>query len=88
MSHQGYLLGTVGVLHEWFRLPDLLGGGAYIGAWIENGSAFDDWKQAKYYGSASAGFVAETLVGPVFLGGSVNFDGGARFYVALGTLLR
>jgi NTE family protein len=88
ITGDNYVLGTVGVLHEWFRLPDLLGGGAYIGGWIENGSAFDDWKRAKYYGSASVGFVAETLVGPVFLGGSVNFDGGARFYVALGTLLR
>jgi len=88
ITGDNYVLGTVGVLREWFRLPDLLGGGAYIRGWIENGSAFDDWKQAKYYGSASAGFVAETLVGPIFLGGSVNFDGGARFYVALGTLLR
>jgi NTE family protein len=88
ITGDNYLLGMVGVLHEWFRLPDLLGGGAYLGGWIENGSAFDDWKQAKYYGSASAGFVAETLLGPVFLGGSVNNDGSARFYVALGTTLR
>ena len=88
ITGDNYLLGTVGVLHEWFRLPDLLGGGAYIGGWIENGSAFDDWKRAKYYGSAYVGFVAETLIGPVFIGGSVNFDGGTRYYVALGTTLR
>jgi NTE family protein len=83
-----YVLATAGLLHEWFRLPDLIGGGAYLGGWVESGSAFDRWEDAKYHGSASAGFIAETLFGPIFLGGSVNFEGGARFYVALGTLLR
>jgi NTE family protein len=83
-----YVLATAGVLHEWFRLPDLIGGGAYLGAWIENGSAFDRWEDAKYYGCASTGFIAETLFGPIFVGGSVNFEGHPRFYVALGSLWR
>lgn len=83
-----YVLATVGVLREWFRLPDLLGGGAYLGGWIESGSAFDDWDEAKYRGSVSVGFIAETLFGPLFLGGSVNVVGGTQFYVAFGTVLR
>ena len=35
-----YVLGTVGLLHEWFRLPDVLGGNVYIGGWLEQGSTF------------------------------------------------
>lgn len=83
-----YVLLTAGVLHEWFRLPDLVGGGVYLGAWVEHGSAFRSWNAAKYYGNVSAGLITETLFGPLFLGGSVNVDGGSRFYVAFGSVLK
>jgi NTE family protein len=83
-----YLLGVAGVLHEVFRLPDVVGGRAYVGAWIENGSAFDAWKSAKYRGSVSTGFVVETLFGPLFFGGSANFEGSSRFYVVIGSVIR
>lgn len=83
-----YALATGGILHEWFRLPDMIGGGVYLGAWMENGWAFRSRDPATYYGNVSAGFIAETLFGPLFLGGSVNVDGGSRFYVAFGSVLR
>ena len=84
-----YVLGTVGLLHEWFRLPDILGGNVYAGGWLEQGSAFDRWDDAKYESSLSAGIIIETLFGPAFLGysQSLNHSGG-RFYIALGPFLR
>ena len=84
-----YVLGTVGLLHEWFRLPDILGGNVYVGGWLEQGSAFDRWEDAKYESSLSAGVILETLFGPAFLGYSQSLnDGGGRFYIALGPFLR
>ncbi len=38
-----------------------------------------DWKS-----DITGGFILETLLGPVFLGGSVGFQGGGRFYISLG----
>jgi NTE family protein len=84
-----YVLGTVGLLHEWFRLPDILGGNVYVGGWLEQGSAFDRWEDAKYESSLSGGIILETLFGPAFLGYSQSLnDSGGRFYIALGPFLR
>jgi NTE family protein len=84
-----YVLAVVGVLHEWFRLPDVLGGNTYVGGWVEQGSAFDAWRDAEYKAALSGGVILETLFGPAFLGGSLALnEGGGRFYVALGPFLR
>jgi NTE family protein len=75
-----YLLGVVGLLHEWFRLPDVLGGNAYVGAWFEQGSAFNSWDEAAYTASAS-------IFGPAFIGYSQSpTSGDGRFYLALAPL--
>ena len=84
-----YVLGVGGLLHEWFRLPDVIGGNAYLGGWLEQGSAFNAWNDADYKAALSAGVVLETLLGPVFLGFSQSLtDGNNRFYLALGPFLR
>jgi NTE family protein len=84
-----YMLGVVGVLREWFRLPDVLGANVYYGAWLEQGSAFDRWSDAEYNAALSGGVLLETLLGPAFLGYSQALtEGGGRFYVALGPFLR
>ena len=84
-----YVLGVGGLLHEWFRLPDVIGGNAYVGAWLEQGSAFNAWDDAKYKAALSVGVVLETLLGPAFLGFSQSLtDGNNRFYLALGPFLR
>jgi NTE family protein len=84
-----YVLGVGGLLREWFRLPDVLGGNAYYGMWLEQGSAFSRWSEADYKASLSAGIILETLFGPAFFGYSQSLtEGGGRFYVALGPFLR
>ena len=84
-----YLLGVVGLLHEWFRLPDVLGGNVYVGGWLEQGSAYDRWADAEYESSLTAGMVLETLFGPAFLGYSQSLNqGSGRFYISLGPFLR
>jgi len=83
-----YLLLTGGFLREVGRLPDMLGEGAYLGAWVENGATFDSLAGARWRTNISGGLVLETLVGPVIATGSVGLDGRARIYVGVGRLLR
>jgi NTE family protein len=84
-----YVLGVVGVLREWFRMPDVLGGNAYYGGWLEQGSAFDERSDAEYDASLSAGVLIETLFGPAFVGYSQSLnEGGGRFYLSLGPFIR
>jgi NTE family protein len=84
-----YVLGVVGLLREWFRLPDVIGANAYIGGWLEQGSAFDRWADAEYNASASAAVVLETILGPAFVAYSQSLtEGGGRFYVSLGPFLK
>lgn len=83
-----YALGGFGVLHNAKFFPEFLGGKAYLGAWYEGGSAFEKFSTINYRQSISGGFIAETPLGPVFLGGSVNESGRARFYFSFGRLFR
>lgn len=81
-----YYLATVGYLYELGRLPDFLGGSVLTGAWLENGDAFNDWNKASFRTQAGFGLVADTLIGPVLLGGTIGFDGRWATYIAVGRL--
>jgi NTE family protein len=84
-----YVFGSVGVLREWFRLPDILGQRVYYGGTVEVGTAFDEWDTANWDTQLTLGAMMETLRGPAFIGGSVSFvTGDMRFYVSLAPLQR
>jgi len=83
-----YYVGTAGYLHRIARLPDFLGGAVYAGGWLENGDAFDAWSAAGFRTNLSTGIIADTIVGPVMVGGSAGFDGRWRTYVGIGRLFR
>ena len=67
-------------------MPDFLGGPIFVGGWLENGSAFDDIDDAKLRTNVSLGVLADTLIGPVLLGGSFDFSGAWRYYIGVGRL--
>ena len=76
-----------GYLHRVGRLPDLVGGAIYAGAWLESGGvrggrALPKASQADLTG-VSAGLVIDTLLGAVFTSGSIA-SGSRRIHVALG----
>ena len=68
--------------------PEFLGGKAYVGAWYEGGSAFEKFTDLNYRQSVTGGVIAETPLGPVFIGGSLNENGRGRFYFSFGRLFR
>jgi NTE family protein len=82
-----YLLGVAGYLKRTGSMA-FGGGDVLLGGWIEQGSAWNDWDDAEYHASLSAGAILESLIGPVFLGVSADLDGRFRYYVALGPLFR
>lgn len=85
-SHYAY--GGVGILHSRQILPALFGGRGYVGAWYEGGSAFESFRDAKYRQSISTGFIIETPLGPILLGGGLNQSGKGRFFFSFGRFLR
>lgn len=81
-----YLLGRIGYLHRVSRLPQLVGGGVYLGGWYELGGAFGRLDNARYVSSLSVGAAAETLLGPAFLGFSLGEGGANAVHFTLGSL--
>lgn len=79
-----YVNGGIGVLHNPKFFPTFLGNKAYLGAWYEGGSSFEKFNIINYRQSVTGGAVVETLLGPVFIGGSVNENGRGRIYFSLG----
>ena len=77
-----------GYLRQIARLPDFMGGPVFLGGWLENGDAFDDWSKATWRTHGSVGLAMDTLVGPVLLAGSWSFDGRWRIYLGIGRLFR
>ncbi len=83
-----YLITTAGYLRQVVRLPDFLGGPLFVGSWLEGGSAFDEWEHLTWSTHISVGAIADTIIGPVFGGASFGFEGGTRFYIAVGQIFR
>ncbi len=81
-----YAVASLGYLRGVARLPDFMGGGIFLGGWVESGSAFDDIDSARLRTDVGVGAVLDTLVGPTILGTSVAVDGNWRFYVGVGRL--
>jgi NTE family protein len=79
---------TGGYLRQIGRLPDFVGGPVFVGTWLENGDAFTSWGKATWRSNGGAGFVMDTLVGPLVMAGSWSFDGRWRTYLAAGRTFR
>jgi hypothetical protein len=78
------MLATGGCLRRVMRLPDVLGGPAYVGGWLENGAAFDRWNDADRVTRASVGLIVDARLGPAFAATSAGFDGRWRVDFGIG----
>jgi NTE family protein len=83
-----YYVATGGYFRRVGRLPDFVGGPVFLGAWLENGDAFEEWRLAGWRTNGGAGLVMDTIVGPVVLAGSWSFDGRWRTYLGVGRTFR
>ena len=79
-----YWLARVGYLYELFSLPPLIGHKTYFTSAYEVGQAYGAPGASRLPNDGSLGLVMETLVGPLFVGGSVGDSGHRRVYFSLG----
>lgn len=77
---------AAGYLRHVASLAPQFGGKVNVGNWLELGSAFDTLSSATFSGNVSGGIIAETKLGPVFLGGSLSDGGQRKLYFTLGRL--
>jgi NTE family protein len=85
-----YAYSSLGFRRSFYRLPELVGGKIYWGGWYEAGSAFgkpgDDPGPVVVRGTANLGIIADTIVGPIAVAGSVSPTGQSRINFSIGRL--
>ena len=80
-----YFLGRVGYLRKVFTLPPFVGKQVYLVGYGEVGKIYGDpFPAPRLSGDGAAGLLAETALGPVFVGGSVGDTGHAKWFFQLG----
>jgi NTE family protein len=83
-NHYGYA--SLGFRRELYRLPQIVGKKVYWGGWYEAGTAFDNPDSFTVRGSINLGVIADTIVGPVAIFGSVSPTGQTRVNFEIGRL--
>ena len=66
----------------------VLGGNIFQGGWLDNGTAYDRWSTAEWQANVPVGVIAESLIGPIFVGRRFGFHGQGRIYVSVGPLFQ
>ena len=88
LTGSNFAFASVGYLRQLPRPPAWVGGPAYLATWIEAGSAFDRRADVAWHGDVSMGVIVDSIIGPVFVGGSVGPSGHQRLYISLGPLFK
>lgn len=81
-----YLLLDAGGLREVARIMPVFGGKVYAGGWVECGSVFEHWDDAETHLCATTGILTDTVLGPLFAGGSWGESGRGKVYFQIGRL--
>ena len=85
-----YAYASLGFRRELYRLPQLVGRKIYWGGWYEAGSAFGNQINSQgpvvVRGTFNLGVIADTIVGPIALAGSISPTGQSRVNFSVGRL--
>jgi NTE family protein len=85
-----YAYSSLGFRRELYRLPTLVGRKIYWGGWYEAGTAFGtatlDPGPIAVRGTFNLGVIADTIVGPLTLAGSISPTGQSRVNFSMGRL--
>jgi len=79
-----YYLFRAGYLHELLTLPPFVGKKVYIVSSYEFAKMYKFSPETKFPTDVEAGVVAETALGPLFIGGSVGDSGHQKWFFQLG----
>lgn len=85
-----YAYASLGFRRELYRMPQFVGKKIYWGGWYEAGSAFGTNTVSSgpvvVRGTFNLGVIADTIVGPIALAGSVSPTGQSRVNFSIGRL--
>jgi NTE family protein len=81
-----YAYSSLGFRRSLYHLPQFVGGNIYWGGWYEAGTTFNDPGTVVVRGTFNLGVIAETIVGPIALAGSVSPTGESRVNFSIGRL--
>ena len=79
-----YYLFRAGYLHNLFTLPPFIGQGVYAVTFFEIGKMFNAPDVSRLPTDGAAGVIAQTSLGPLFIGGSVGDTGHSKWFFSLG----
>lgn len=79
-----YFVMRAGYLHSFFTLPPFVGKRVYATASYEFGKMYNDPAASRFSNDFAAGVVAETALGPFFVGGSVGDSGHRKWFFQIG----
>ncbi len=79
-----YYYFRAGYLHDVLTLPPFVGKDVYVIGAYEFGKMYNAPNASKFPNDVAVGFLAETAIGPLFIGGSVGDTGHAKWFFELG----
>jgi NTE family protein len=79
-----YYLFRIGYLHDLLTLPPFVGKKVYAVGAYEFGKMYGATNASKFPNDVAAGLLAETALGPFFIGGSVGDSGHRKWFFQLG----
>jgi NTE family protein len=79
-----YYLFRVGYLHDLWTLPPLAGKRVFVIGSYEFAKMYGATNESKFPNDFAAGVLAETVIGPLFVGGSVGDTGHHKWFFQLG----
>ena len=79
-----YYLFRAGYLHDLWTLPPLAGKRVFVIASYEFAKMYGAPNESKFPNDLAAGVLAETVIGPLFVGGSVGDTGHHKWFFQLG----
>jgi NTE family protein len=80
-----YFVGRVGYLHQIATLPTFVGGSVYVIGYGEVGKMYQDpFGAPRLSGDGTLGVIANTFLGPIFLGGAAGDTGHYKWFFQLG----
>jgi NTE family protein len=81
---RSYVLGTFGLLHEVKRQPSLLGSKVFLAGFAQTARVDGYDRSTSLPLSVTGAVVLKSLIGPVFVGGSVGDAGHRRWFFGVG----
>jgi NTE family protein len=81
-----YMYTNLGLMRQIFDSSSFLGGRTVLALFYEGGASWEPTQRIDFFHAGSGGLLMDSLIGPIFVGGSLGEGGKGKFYFSVGTL--